>query len=139
MAKGRALKPVSRAARRRQLLFTDCGDVEEQRKRDEPTNDHRGDEQRADRLVAGRLKGHQAANPCNLSSLLLYINTMTPRPKAKYPKATIVAVRLSDEMNGQLREIQDRDGVPISEQIRRGIRLWVTKTERKRAVTRKRS
>jgi hypothetical protein len=43
-----------------------------------------------------------------------------------------------------MREVQERDGVPISEQVRRGIDLWlekrgVMKSERKRAVTRKRS
>jgi hypothetical protein len=69
---------------------------------------------------------------------------MTPRPKAKYPKATVLTVRISDEMLRDLKDVFEHDGVAISEQVRRGIRLWleargVMKTERKRAVTRKRS
>jgi len=63
---------------------------------------------------------------------------MTPRPKAKYPKSELIAVRVSVEMSAALREVQARDGVPISEQVRRGLRLWldsrgVMKTDQKRA------
>jgi hypothetical protein len=69
---------------------------------------------------------------------------MTPRPKALFPKSAIITLRVSDEMFAHLRGVQDRDGVPISEQVRRGIRLWlksmgVLQTERKRANTRRRS
>ncbi len=44
----------------------------------------------------------------------------------------------------ELQAIQERDGVPVAEQARRGIAMWldtkgVIKSERKRAVTRKRS
>jgi hypothetical protein len=43
-----------------------------------------------------------------------------------------------------LRAIREKDGIPIGEQIRRGIKLWLqargsVKAERKRAGTRKRS
>lgn len=44
-----------------------------------------------------------------------------------------------------MREIQVRDGVPVAEQARRGIEMWLeskgvgVKSERKRASTRKRS
>jgi hypothetical protein len=76
----------------------------------------------------------------------LYDNNdiMTPRPKAKYPKNTVITLRISEAMAAELRAIQERDGVPVSEQVRRGIRLWVedhkgvVKADRKRAGTRKR-
>jgi hypothetical protein len=70
---------------------------------------------------------------------------MTPRPKStKPPKTTLIAVRVPDETYADLKAVQDRDGVPVSEQLRRGIRLWleskgVMKAERKRADTRRRS
>jgi predicted DNA-binding protein len=69
---------------------------------------------------------------------------MSPRPKAKHPKDTVIALRVSAEMNAQLQGVQKRDGMPISEQIRRAIRKWLEeekgiKAERKRASTRKRS
>lgn len=70
---------------------------------------------------------------------------MTPRPKAAYPKTELIALRVSEEMYGHLQRIQEEDGIPMSEQARRGIRLWLeergvdVKSERKRAVTRKRS
>lgn len=42
-----------------------------------------------------------------------------------------------------MESLRERDGIPFSEQIRRGLRLWFesngVKTDRKRAVTRKRS
>lgn len=68
---------------------------------------------------------------------------MTPRPKSANPKSMIVTLRLADDMFRELKVIQDTDGVPISEQVRRGIGLWLeakgVKSERKRAGTRKRS
>lgn len=62
---------------------------------------------------------------------------MTPRE--------ITNFRIDSELLEALREIRDRDGVGIAEQVRRAIRAWVgskgvkVKPERKRAVTRKRS
>ena len=53
--------------------------------------------------------------------------------------------RIDPELEDGLRAIRERDGIADSEQIRRGIRLWLeskgvtVKAERKRAVTRKRS
>jgi hypothetical protein len=54
------------------------------------------------------------------------------------------AFRIDAEILDGLREVKDRDGVPISEQVRRALTVWleskgVTKAERKRAATRKRS
>jgi hypothetical protein len=51
--------------------------------------------------------------------------------------------RLEEDLVEGLREIKERDGIPVSEQVRRALRAWlkergVQKTERKRAVTRKR-
>ena len=53
-------------------------------------------------------------------------------------------LKIDPELLAALREIKARDGISESEQIRRGIQLWLEskggrKTERKRAVTRKRS
>jgi hypothetical protein len=67
---------------------------------------------------------------------------MTPRPKVQYPKSMVLAIRVSETMLADLQSIQTLDGIPISEQVRRGIRLWLqtkeSKTDRKRATTRKR-
>jgi hypothetical protein len=51
---------------------------------------------------------------------------------------------IDDEQRAGLQAIKARDGIPESEQIRRAVDEWlekkgVTKAERKRAVTRKRS
>jgi hypothetical protein len=56
-------------------------------------------------------------------------------------KAT--AFRIEADLLEALQEIKRRDGVPVSEQVRRALQAWVeskgvTKTERKRAATRKR-
>jgi len=68
---------------------------------------------------------------------------MTPRPRAVDPKATVITFRVTDDIAEALRAIQERDGVPLSEQIRRGIGLWLESrgvtVERKRAATRRRS
>jgi Ribbon-helix-helix domain len=56
-------------------------------------------------------------------------------------------LKIDPELLEALREIKERDGIPESEQIRRGIRLWLDskghtqarRSGRKRAVTRKRS
>lgn len=52
--------------------------------------------------------------------------------------------RIDDELLEQLDAIRKAEGIPVSEQVRRGILLWLnakggTRAERKRAVTRKRS
>lgn len=68
---------------------------------------------------------------------------MTPRPKSLYPKSEVLTLRVSEEMLAGMRTIQERDGVPVSEQARRAIRAWlkdkgVIEADRKRASTRKR-
>ena len=46
-------------------------------------------------------------------------------------------VRLPMEQYLALRVIQDTDGAPIAEQIRRGVQLWLdSKEPKKRSVTR---
>ncbi len=60
------------------------------------------------------------------------------------PKKQPYNVKLDPELIAALREIKIRDGISESEQIRRGIRLWlesksVMKTDRRRAATRRRS
>jgi hypothetical protein len=53
--------------------------------------------------------------------------------------------RLETEIMDALAVIRDRDGIPVSEQVRRALKQWIAdkgvkvKSERKRAVTRKRS
>jgi hypothetical protein len=49
------------------------------------------------------------------------------------------AFRIESEILDGLKEVRERDGVPISEQVRRALRSWleskgVTKTSRKRAA-----
>ncbi len=63
---------------------------------------------------------------------------MTPRRMATF--------RVDDELLEGMRRVYERDGVQISEQVRRAIRMWLeskgvvdVKAERTRAVTRKRS
>ncbi len=51
--------------------------------------------------------------------------------------------RIDDELIEGMDAVKERDGVPLSEQVRRAIRTWldakgVMKTGRKRATTRKR-
>lgn len=53
----------------------------------------------------------------------------------------IATFRLDDDLVEGLKVVQERDGIPPSEQVRRGIRMWlkakgVLKAERKRASTR---
>lgn len=55
-------------------------------------------------------------------------------------------LKIDKPLLAALKQIKERDGVGESEQIRRGIKLWlkskgidVEKTDRKRAATRKRS
>jgi Ribbon-helix-helix protein, copG family len=57
----------------------------------------------------------------------------------------VTTLRLDDRLMDGLRTVKDRDGIPVSEQVRRAIEAWLgtkgveVKTERKRAVTRKRA
>ena len=62
------------------------------------------------------------------------------------PKRPLTAFRIDEDLKEGLQAVWERDGIGVSEQIRRAIRGWleqkgvgITKTERKRAVTRKRS
>ena len=55
----------------------------------------------------------------------------------------IATFRLDDELIDGLKIVQDRDGIPPSEQARRAIRMWleaksVLKRKRKRVVARNR-
>jgi hypothetical protein len=51
--------------------------------------------------------------------------------------------RLEDELLAALQEIRDRDGIPVTEQVRRAIRNWIkakgakVRATRKHAATRK--
>jgi hypothetical protein len=53
--------------------------------------------------------------------------------------------RIESELLDAMQAVRERDGVPVSEQVRRGILLWLEqkgvrlKSDRKRATTRKRS
>ncbi|MDP1568962.1 MAG: ribbon-helix-helix domain-containing protein [Vicinamibacterales bacterium] len=63
---------------------------------------------------------------------------MTPSTKKQ------TAFRIDPEILEGLRQVKERDGVPVSEQVRRALTAWladrgVIKADRKRAVTRKRS
>lgn len=63
---------------------------------------------------------------------------MSPSNKAQ------TAFRIDEDVLAALRAIKERDGVPISEQVRRALAEWVrlqgdVKADRKRAATRKRS
>lgn len=65
-----------------------------------------------------------------------YIAIMSPKTASTF--------RIDDELLSALRTVKERDGVPISEQVRRALVSWVqsrgvkvTQSERKRAGTRK--
>lgn len=64
---------------------------------------------------------------------------MTPSEKKQ------TAFRIEPEILDGLQRVKDLDGIPISEQVRRALREWLNrrgvklKTERPRAITRKRS
>ena len=60
------------------------------------------------------------------------------------PPRKITTFRIDEELLDGLRVVEQRDGVPVPEQVRRGIRAWletkgVLKPERKRVAARKRS
>lgn len=75
--------------------------------------------------------------PTAKESTGIYVYTCDVAPKKPYN------VKLDVELLHALRAIKANEGIPESEQIRRGIRLWleskgVAKADRKRASTRKR-
>ena len=57
----------------------------------------------------------------------------------------VTTLRIDDRLMDGLRTVKDRDGIPVSEQVRRAIVAWLetkgveVKTDCKRAATRKRS
>ena len=59
------------------------------------------------------------------------------------PRRT-TTMRIDDELLAGLQTVKEREGVPVSEQVRRAIQAWLeskgvnVKAERKRAGTRKR-
>jgi antitoxin component of RelBE/YafQ-DinJ toxin-antitoxin module len=60
------------------------------------------------------------------------------------PVRKVATFRIDDDLLEAMQRLQERDGMPLSEQIRRALRPWleskgVIKAERKRAITRKRS
>ena len=61
------------------------------------------------------------------------------------PKTNVLTFRPDDHVFAAMASLRERDGVPYSEQIRRGLNMYLdskgitVKTERKRASTRKRS
>lgn len=59
-------------------------------------------------------------------------------------KERILSIRIDSETEAAMLELVERHGTPLSEQVRRALKMWlaeqgVLKTYRKRAVTRKRS
>ena len=60
------------------------------------------------------------------------------------PDRRVTTFRIDEELLNGLRAVEQRDGVLVSEQVRRAIRAWLKakgiskKSERKRAATRKR-
>ena len=60
------------------------------------------------------------------------------------PANRMLTFRPDDEILDAMAALKERDGIPYSEQIRRALRTWlakkgILKTDRKGAVTRKRS
>jgi hypothetical protein len=60
------------------------------------------------------------------------------------PIRRVATFRVDDDVLEAMRRLQERDGMPLSEQIRRALRPWleskgVMKAERKRPSNRKRS
>lgn len=68
---------------------------------------------------------------------------VTPRPKSTNPKGKVVSVRIHEQTLANLLEIESRDGVPVAEQVRRGIGLWLeskgVKAASRRAATRRKT
>jgi hypothetical protein len=64
--------------------------------------------------------------------------------KPMTPERKVTTFRIDEDLMEAMQRLQARDGIPLSEQIRRALRPWleekgVIKAERKRASTRKRS
>jgi hypothetical protein len=60
------------------------------------------------------------------------------------PSRKVATFRVDADLLAGMETLKDRDGIPLSEQIRRALREWLTgkgviKADRPRAVTRKRS
>ena len=61
------------------------------------------------------------------------------------PREHVTTFRMDDALLDAMEQLREREGIPFSEQIRRGLRLFfeskgiVVKAERPRARTRKRS
>jgi hypothetical protein len=61
------------------------------------------------------------------------------------PTRRVATFRIDDDLFEGMQRLQARDGIPLSEQIRRALRPWleakgvVNKSDRKRSVKRKRS
>jgi len=60
------------------------------------------------------------------------------------PKERVLTVRIDDDLSDAMEALREKHGTPISEQVRRALRVWlesqgVMKAERQRAGTRKRS
>lgn len=76
---------------------------------------------------------------CGLLTTVCECNTLSHMTRER----KIATFRLDDDLLEGLKAVQERDGVPPSEQARRAIRMWletrgVLKADRKRAGTRKR-
>jgi antitoxin component of RelBE/YafQ-DinJ toxin-antitoxin module len=59
------------------------------------------------------------------------------------PERKVATFRIDDDLLEAMKQLQERDGMPLSEQIRRALRPWleskgVIKAERKRPTSRKR-
>ena len=59
------------------------------------------------------------------------------------PKERVLTVRIDDDLSDAMEALREKHGTPISEQVRRALRVWlesqgVMKAERQRAGTRKR-
>jgi hypothetical protein len=60
------------------------------------------------------------------------------------PVRRVTTFRIDDDLIVPMTMMKEQDGIPFSEQIRRGLRMWLEskgalKADRKRAATRKRS
>jgi predicted DNA-binding protein len=57
----------------------------------------------------------------------------------------VTTIRIDDQLMDGLRAVKNRDGIPVSVQVRRAIEAWLrekglqSKTDRPRSATRKRS
>jgi hypothetical protein len=58
------------------------------------------------------------------SYIQVLFGRMSKRTSQLKPLKKLYSVRLDPELISRMREIKARDGVPESEQIRRGLQLW---------------